>query len=446
PAYPLVGPGALLICDEARLFEVATAGEPRLLRAPIESSARLPSLRYLPVEPAVANESLFVRWRSSEREMTHTFEYDAVGPRSEPVLVFHEPGLLPLPGAAAAPRGAGAAARVQALAAGWNIPGTPVTRGTRTFIPLCRGFREIELAVAAADLLTGECLWRRPLGSVRIESQSTSDVAALLPEMQLIAAGGDLIAVHAGGWLARLCQRTGEYRGVIAYPSFGDGSEEARSRISILSHVFRRAPAVRRRHAGPPVLAPRTHAHGPLLIVAPPDARALLAVDLDRWEVEWRHEMAAESMALGCVGERIALLDAGIARGGHEAVVRLLDLDSGRIEWVSKLALRARVPEESAAADRDLHPLLVGVPRLAGEELWIPTLAGLEIWSLGGGVIREALGGGAEIGRPADRVIAWPEGSPGGTPIPLGGCRLATVYRSDHALPYPSMLEILAGP
>ena len=79
-------------------------------------------------------------------------------------------------------------------------------------------------------------------------------------------------------------------------------------------------------------------------------------------------------------------------------------------------------------------PLLVGVPRLLGTTLYVPTTAGLEVWSVEPGAEGTA-----------DRVLPWPEGSQGGTPTPLPGGGWVVVRRGDEELGTESALEILGG-
>ena len=91
-----------------------------------------------------------------------------------------------------------------------------------------------------------------------------------------------------------------------------------------------------------------------------------------------------------------------------------------------------KVAMEPYEAEDVGQPLLVGAPRLAGGDLWIPTLAGLEI--------RDVRTPGAEE---TCRLVAWPPGAHGGTPFPLSGGRLMTVYLGDITRGIGGFVEIL---
>ncbi|MFQ5655299.1 MAG: hypothetical protein ACE5GW_11290 [Planctomycetota bacterium] len=454
--YPLVGPDSLLLATGAEVFELST--HPPFLRCweirgdEVGASGSHPELLVVPVRPAASGETLAISFRTPRKEHRSTMN------------VLFDPPPLKDSGWSRIVLLGGAAPREEPLPLRWQMElwregytslGPPRIDGDRIIIAAARGWREVELVLFAFAMGDGSLIWRRHLGTVPRHWHSNSDLRGVVPEATIVTHGGDLIVVHGAGWLARVAADSGEYRGAIIYSRYSLDRLPHPSAPTLAGDRFRVLPAPRPRYSGPPLVLPAAPEGRAALIVLPPDARELLAVDLERWQILWTHPVKPQTRLLGAHAGRLLLLDAGIPAGKKTLDLRSIDATTGRVLEDGWQTLEvAGEPQEPAPArrgdrgsrgsprgsgvggeppqDTRLAPLLTGVPRLVGDALWVPGTGGLEIWTL------PRRGGG-----PPDRVLPWPRTSRGGTPIPLGEGRIALLRRGDEGLKSSSALEIL---
>lgn len=326
--------------------------------------------------------------------------------------------------------------------AGATVSAPPLFADDCLYLLLSRGWSQVRLEVVAIDLVDAEVRWRRQLGATEpMLSLGVYDFRGVLRTGQLVPVGSDLLVAHDAGWLARVDRSTGAYRGILGYPRYKmqDHVHESSS-FSTNGVQFQTLAAWRSRYLGPVVYrstATRDVALGETrVLILPPDSRHLLSVDPFGWRIAWHSsELTATTMLLGVDGDVAVLLDCGTPRGTHELKLRRFDLNTEEELPATTLRLDARFETTREHWWLPTSELLVGVPRLVGSAVWIPTLLGIEAWEL------------SQLDEERHRVVVWPQGAFGGTVVPIPGNRWVAISRGVSELKRPSVLEVLsAGP
>ncbi len=440
PLHALVNDAALWLPTGSAGLRIRHRGTAELEQVLVLAPSRFPQMRQVAGIPIAAGEWILASARTGEPERASTIDYTPIDQVSEPRLVFQRPILIRSDGSSA--ESVASVPGLGEIDAAWNLAGAPLFHEGVAYLPLCRGWHEVEMAIAALDLYEGALDWQRRLGVASIHWHSKHDLEALLPALELLAFGGDLVIVTPLGFLARLDRRTGENRGVLSYPR-REPAPATGAEIRVGGSRYRTRPAPRIRAPGPVVYLPRGASAPPLLVLLPPDSRALLGLDLEAWSLAWRHELSALTQLLGESAGEILLLDAEIPRGGREVELRRIDPATGRLLSTPERLLLGSPPARPPIGEApESSPLLTGVPRLAGREVWVPARTALEVFRLDRGALPKQPRAG---GRPPDLVLPWPEGCTGGTPIPLPGGRLALIGRGDVGLGTRGTLEIFAA-
>jgi len=342
-----------------------------------------------------------------------------------------EPGLFSLAEMPPAPlpRSAGRIAE-----SGLSVGGAPLIDGDLVVWIATRGFGEVETWLVAADLASGEERWRTHLGTISPPWQSMGDLRGLLPEGRIVPRDDELFVIHGGGWVARVGRARGDLRGALLYAR--------RRETPALSpkwglHHFARLPALRPRYLGDAWVDESSGR--PRLIALPPDARHVIAIDLEEWRIAWTHPTTEAALLRRDEAGNPWIIDLRTEPGERTVRVETLDAATARRRTASVELEIPRVgpdsPRPLAAGEpdpEDYAPLLAGVPSLAGGWLALPVEAGWALWR------REPLAGG-----PPDRLIRWPSGCPGGTMVPAGEGRWLAVHRAEATWQSRSTVEIL---
>ncbi len=320
---------------------------------------------------------------------------------------------------------------------GFTIGGAPwVSDGVVVWLAT-RGFGEIETWLIAHRLADGRELWRTHLGTIARPWHSLRDLAALLPEGRIVAYRDELFVIHGGGWIARVGRSRGDLRGVILYPRILQSSE---TRTKWGRHYFKRLPALRPRYLGDAWVD--EGGGSPRLIALPPDARQVMGIDLEKWQITWARPVTELTLLRRDHSGHPWLIDLNFEPGQRSFYVLSLEPETGRLREPGNL--RLEIPgERSGRRSRslqftptaaDLAPLISGVPGLAGDSIAVPIREGWALWSC------EPLVGGLP-----ERVIPWPEDSLGGTLIPAGEGRWIVIHRADPEWGSPSTVEVWEG-
>ncbi len=317
-----------------------------------------------------------------------------------------------------------------------SVCGRPVIDGDRLFVPVFRGLRRVEIDVVAFDLKRRSKLWTRHLAGRSTRWISNRDLRGVLPEVELVLYGGELLVGCSFGMLSRLDTRNGHLRGVQFFPLFNEFENRVMHANTSLARFFGlpfpSLSSPRPRYPGPGLVIERPQ--GPLWVTLPPGSLFLLAIDLRTWTVAWKVPVEAQTSLLGMVDGAVAILDTGIDAGSNLMSYRTIGLD-GRHARFADLELSVAVSVVKNEIVDPEGPLLVGMPRLFGRQLWVPSLTALEIFDVGALADHETR-------RTADRVIPWPTGATGGTPYPIPGGKMVTVGRGDPGLGRLGFLEI----
>ena len=137
-----------------------------------------------------------------------------------------------------------------------------------------------------------------------------------------------------------------------------------------------------------------------------------------------------QTSLLGIVDGIAWLFDGSIEVG--QSTIHLTGLDPRNGEVVAgpwTIALTAQSMTENADPATLQAPLLRGQPRIFSGRIWIPSAAGIEVHSLRDGS--------------SLAILPWPEGSRGGTPLPLEGGELLIARRADQSMPSSSVIELV---
>lgn len=393
-----------------------------------------PALLLHSIVPVAWKDRLIINFRSSREEHKNGLtNYLIAGGQEQLQLPYHRPFELELESSES-----GTTTHVHrhldgALPDDATPCGPPLVRGDRIYLAYFQGFREVELHVLAYDLAGNSALWDRFVGAYEVDWLCDRDLRNYLPEVFLDEYAGELLVHTNQGFLFRLGSDRGDWRGAFCYP------RHELEELFVGVHATYRGlrmqglPDPRPRYPGPSLILERGAGRAPLWVVLPADARHVIAIDLARWELAWTQPVPRQTQLLGGDANEILLLDNDIAVGSHELELRRLDPETGRHRELRSLVLACRESKRLGGEPDPAGPLLRGVPRRVGGELWVPTLRGLEVFDL--------TASGTEPLEPT-RVWKWPDGAVGGTAIPLGPGRLLTVHRGDEGLMTQGFLEL----
>ena len=142
--------------------------------------------------------------------------------------------------------------------------------------------------------------------------------------------------------------------------------------------------------------------------------------------------MGRQTSLLGIVDGIAWLFDGSIEVGQSTIHLTGLDPRNGELvagPWTITLTAQSMTEKDDPATLQ--APLLRGQPRIFSGRIWIPSAAGIEVYSLRDGS--------------SLAILPWPVGSRGGTPLPLEGGELLIARRADQSMPSSSVIE-LVGP
>ena len=312
---------------------------------------------------------------------------------------------------------------------GFTVAPTPHIDGDRLWLVATRGWSEVETWAFAFDIAKKKELWRRKLSVEQLEAHSLNDLRDKIADASLALIDDDLIISRTGGAIDLLSASTGEHRATLHQPRWRNSELPSHSGIRWGTSRFQAYPQIRTRsHSLIEIPSDRSL---PWLLL-PSDGKMLIALDQQNWQIRWSRNVTRETSLLGIIDGTAWILDGGIEQDDHRVSLIGLDPRYGTVRagpW--RLELAARAPEPATHKDEKVAvaPLLRGLPRLFKDTLWIPTLAGIETFSL-------------EDGSSAG-ISGWPQGTAGGTPLPLSDGRMLLMRRGDTGARTASALELL---
>ena len=410
----------------SRLLGLTIGDKPRIFLRKAFLESPFSTLLHYPVSTISDGKSLVALVRNPVKEHAQVNSYGL----AKTIPQFHQLRAFAIDGRQLRPIAPG----LMDVALDYNVVGEPLILGDRLIFLAVQGWQRLRLDAFSYNLRTDRLEWSRHVGTIGYERTSESDLADVLPCAELHSVGGHLVVVSSLGWIARLEEKTGEYRGTLFYRrNERPRNESSFHKLGRFNYVA--SPTPRPRYPTRPEWIASDGALAGHLVLLPPDSRDLLAVDLDRWEVVWRHEeVSAQVMLLGSMDNDLLLLDCGVAPDTQQLELRRLDGVTGRMRHQPLQLNLSNGAPLVPGLERFAHlPVLTGVPLLVGKQLWVPTHGGIDMWW-----VAET----AQGERVPDRTLSWPAGSFGGTPVPLSETRVATFSRGDVELGTPSRLEI----
>lgn len=310
---------------------------------------------------------------------------------------------------------------------GFSACPVPLIEGDRMWLLATRGWSTLETWVFAFDLSCRQELWRRQLEVRELEAHALNDLRDKILSASLARSGDDLLVSRSGGAIECLSASSGAHRASLYQPRWRFEELPSFSDIRWGQQRFLAYPGLRPR-SNSPIQVPSDKT-SPWLFL-PPDGRLLIALETQSWQIAWSHPVGRQTSLLGIVDGIAWLFDATIGVGQN--TVHLTGLDSRDGERVAGPWSISLTAQPMAEGDDPAHlqaPLLRGQPRIFSERIWIPSGGGIEVYSLKDGT---ALG-----------VSPWPEGSRGGTPLPLDGGELLIARRGDSSMPSSSVIEMV---
>jgi hypothetical protein len=312
---------------------------------------------------------------------------------------------------------------------GFTVAPAPHIDGDRLWLVATRGWSELETWAFAFDIKNQRELWRRKLAVRPPVAHSLNDLRGKVSDASIARRADDLVISRSGGAIELLSASTGEHRATIHQPHWHFSDLPTHSGVHLGSSHFQGYPQIRRRaHSSIEVPSDRSH---PWLLL-PADGKMLLAVDIQSWSIKWSYAASRETSLLGIVDGTAWLLDSGIEQEDHRITLVGLDAQYGSVRqgpWQIELAARVTESDSNEDEKAAITPLLRGLPRLFKDSLWVPTLVGIETFSL--------------VDGSSTGVTDWPQGTKGGTPLPLQDGRLLLLRRGDIAAKTVSALELL---
>lgn len=306
-------------------------------------------------------------------------------------------------------------------------------RGDRLYLVASRGWKVVESWVFAIDLGERREAWRRQICSVPHKSHSLNDLRGKMVSAQLAIVGNDLWACAGNGLIARLDLADGAYRGALLYHRYDDERLPSQGGILWSRNRFTIYPALRQRFQSP-VMVDEEESR---MVLLPADSRDLLAIDLEKRSISWRHPLPAEASLFGSIEGHPLIID-GINDGDDRLRLWQVDDRTGEtaLPGVITISLplpRPRPGDSLTTTDHRRSPLLSGVPLLSASTVWIPSLESL--------ILLDWPGGSDTVSR---RELPWPPGSGGGTPWPLNRSQLAVIARGDESLGTVAGIDLLS--
>jgi hypothetical protein len=324
---------------------------------------------------------------------------------------------------------------------GFTIGGVPHVSSSQVLWLATRGFIEVETWVLALDPRDGRELWRTQLAVRTLPWHASSDLSDLLPAGSLLRHRDEVFAIARGGLVARLGLAEGDLRGIhlvprhLRTPQKGDLARYKIGKVAALRLRPEAAAWVSRDREGEE-----------RLIALPPDGARIVALDLDRWELDWAHP--APPLATLHRGEDAVPWVIDLTTPVGEGTIRAWSLDPRTGALRDSVPVELEIPGASPrrrsrrgggapARPEDLAPIVGGSPTLVKGGIAVPVARGWAIWS------RTPLTGG-----PPDRLLPWPEGAVGGTVTLLpadedAGLRILTVHRQESAWGSRSVAELM---
>ena len=312
---------------------------------------------------------------------------------------------------------------------GFTVAPAPHIDGDRLWLVATRGWSELETWAFAFDIKNQRELWRRKLAVRPPVAHSLNDLRDKVCDASIARRDDDLVISRSGGAIELLSASTGEHRATIHQPLWHFSDLPTFSGVRFGSSHFQGYPQIRKRaHSSIEVPSDRSH---PWLLL-PADGKMLLAINIQSWSIKWSYAASRETSLLGIVDGTAWLLDSGIEQEDHRITLVGLDAQYGSVRqgpWQIELAARVTESDSNEDEKAAITPLLRGLPRLFKDSLWVPTLVGIETFSL--------------IDGSSTGVTGWPQGTTGGTPLPLQDGRLLLLRRGDIAAKTVSALELL---
>lgn len=318
---------------------------------------------------------------------------------------------------------------------GFTVGSEPlVHRGAVHWIAT-RGFGDVETWLVTIDLADGRLRHAVPLAESVRAWHSSLDLEKLLPQGRIVPHVDELFVVGGDGWVARVGAQHGDLRGILLHPVT---RQDPGTIIQQRPHLFSEIPLRRPRYLADAWIH-EDDAGPPLLIVLPPAARQVFAIDIERWTRAWAHPVGPSATMLRDADGIPWVVDLGTRPGASTIEISSFEPRTGRLRepGVVPLLVPGSGPERPpfvpfTPSEADLVPIVLGRPALTPEGLAIPTTEGWCVWSL------EPLAGGTPT-----RILPWPEGSEGGAVWPAGDGRWLVVRRADPVLGTRARLEIL---
>jgi len=261
----------------------------------------------------------------------------------------------------------------------WMFDGAPLASEGKVYVPLRRGDPQLQLNVACFDAANGKLLWNRKVcAGVEAFSGDVDEV-----RHQLLALSDERLYYSTNlGAVVSLDARDGTLRWASTYP---------RAEVETI------ATFNKRQVNGPSPCV----CHDGLVIAAPLDGEQILAYDAESGVLKWHSGPGGRMpQLLGVAGKHL------IAAGD---VLRSIDIDSGRVEWVD-----GRADPEAATAGRGL---------LAGDVVYWPRREEIRLVEISSGrVIRQinlreqhglvgggnlSIAGGMLLLAQSDRLVAF---------------------------------------
>ncbi|MFN0059248.1 MAG: hypothetical protein ACKVX7_12380 [Planctomycetota bacterium] len=430
--YPLLGTNEVLFAAGSEVFAIDTESDYKRLWTVFAGAQGRPKpsedLIYTPSTPIASSgyQVLLFRTERPEDNLRGCLYAEVVSaPSSDLSIGFNHAYIFRSTTGRQPPT---LVAYVKSLPPDSTICAPPLIANERLYLLAVRGLVHQELTLYCLRLTDGGIEWQRRLVNIKREWLASEDAHTLVPEARLAAVLGDIIVITGVGWVARVGADVGDYRGGLVY-SRHDERDLPHVESGVNRYKLRKLPRPRLRYPGPDLVLSRDK-RSPLFVFLASDARDLIAMDLERFTVEWAHAAEPQCQLLGQVGDELLLLDTTIAADGKE--VRLRSVYTNGLLAADPQQIILDSPELNyTAGNRARAPVLMGVPKLIGRELWIPTVRGLEIRALG-----------FDAPTSAPNILPWPTTADGGTPYLLPNGKLLTITRGNRELGKVSCVEI----
>jgi outer membrane protein assembly factor BamB len=215
----------------------------------------------------------------------------------------------------------------------WSFDGAPVSDGARIYVALRRSDVTPHAYVACFDATTGERKWRTSIGAADTPAGGLGDEIT----HNLLTLVQNRIYFNTNlGLVASLDADTGAIRWITRYDRF-NGKLDALGTNRPLHLDRDPSPALY---------------HNGMLVVAPSDTPAILALDADTGKIVWQRDRTPEMLHL------LGVADSRLIVSGHS--LASLDFATGQVNWIW--------PESTSAGIRGM-----GRGVVAGNEIFWPT-------------------------------------------------------------------------